>query len=171
MVRFSATNDDPRGHTLSTELQVAEAPADVFKFFSDPFQLETITPPWLHFSVESTEPIVMAEATLIDYRLRIHGLPIRWRSVISVWEPGVRFVDEQVRGPYRYWRHEHTFEPHGDGTIVRDVVRYAVPFGRLLHPLFVKHELRRIFAYRHRRLSTIFTPVDRQIDSPLHPSR
>lgn len=159
MIQFSAAADNSRGFKLCAELQVAESPEQLFEFFSDAFQLESITPPWLHFSVESDRPIQMSSGTLIDYRLRLHGLPIRWRTLISIWEPPFRFVDEQVRGPYRYWRHEHTFEPHGGGTIVRDIVRYGVPLGRLVHPLFVKHDLRRIFEYREQRLSSIFTPV------------
>ena len=163
-VRFKPSDRDPRGFTLETELWVAESPPEVFEFFADAFQLESITPPWLHFSVESNRPIDMHAGTLIDYRLRLHGLPIRWRSAISVWQPHSRFVDEQVRGPYRYWHHEHTFEPNENGTIVRDVVHYGIPLGRIVHPLFVKHDLRRIFEYRHLQLAKIFTPVGSDAD-------
>jgi len=163
IVRFGSFDADPNGFELKTELRVAESPNQVFDFFADAFQLESITPDWLHFSVESSRPISMGSGTSIDYRLRLHGLPIRWRSSISIWEPPHRFVDEQVRGPYRFWRHEHTFEPYSGGTIVRDAVRYGVPLGWLIHPLFVKRDLRRIFEYRHHRVANTFTPVDRHV--------
>lgn len=129
---------------------------EVFAFFSDAFQLEQITPPWMNFHVVTPAPIVIETGTLIDYRLRMHGIPMRWRSEITVWEPNQRFVDEQVIGPYRCWHHEHTFEEEGDQTIVRDRVEYAVPGGKLINKLFVQKNVEKIFAYRTEKLEELF---------------
>jgi ligand-binding SRPBCC domain-containing protein len=125
--------------------------------FGDPANLEAITPPWLSFRILTPLPIVMREGTLIDYRLRVHGLPLRWRTRISAWQPPHRFVDEQLRGPYRRWIHEHTFEPRGGGTLAREVVRYAVPFDGLLHRGFVRPDIERIFEFRAAELRRRFT--------------
>lgn len=157
-ILIDRSDRDPNGYRLTTELVVKEPREHVFGFFADAFQLETITPPWLHFSVKTPRPIVMREGTLIEYKLRLHGLPIRWRSKISEWEPPLRFVDEQVKGPYRYWHHLHTFDEVDDGTLCRDVVHYAVPFGFLTHPLLVCRDLTKIFEYRHEMMSRFFTP-------------
>ncbi|HEX7654301.1 MAG TPA: SRPBCC family protein [Verrucomicrobiae bacterium] len=139
-----------------TELWLPRTPAEVFPFFGDAYNLETITPPWLKFRVLTPAPIPMQVGTLIDYRLRIHGLPVRWRTRISAWEPNHRFVDEQLRGPYRQWIHEHTFEPHAGGTRCRDVVKYAVPFDWLMHPLLVRRDVATIFEYRAEALKKHF---------------
>ena len=132
----------------------------MFDFFSDARRLEEITPPWLHLLVQTPRPIAMQSGTLIDYRLRLHGLPLRWRTEISDWEPPFRFVDCQLQGPYRLWRHEHTFEERDGGTLVRDRVDYAVPGGWLIERLFVRPDLKRIFAYRHERLLKLLGPRD-----------
>jgi ligand-binding SRPBCC domain-containing protein len=133
--------------------QYVDRPLDeVFHFFAAASNLERITPPWLSFQVLTPEPIEMRVGTLIDYRLRVHGLPLRWTSRIEDWEPGRSFVDRQLRGPYALWHHRHTFEAAGAGTVVRDEVDYELPFGALgdlAHPLFVGRDLERIFAYRH----------------------
>ena len=105
-------------------------------------------------------PIAMAPGTLIDYRLRIHGLPIRWQSEISEWTPPLRFVDEQRRGPYRLWHHTHEFEERDGGTLCRDRVRYAVWGGALVDKLLVARDVRAIFAYRERTLRQIFAAQD-----------
>jgi ligand-binding SRPBCC domain-containing protein len=144
------------GFRLHTEFVLPQVREDVFRFFADAFQLETLTPPWLNFAVLTPAPIDICAGTLIDYRLRLHGVPIRWRTRISMWEPPFRFVDEQLRGPYRRWRHEHTFESIDGGTLCRDVVDYAVPFGRLIERFFVRGELIRIFSYRQNRLRELF---------------
>ncbi len=126
---------------------------DVFAFFAEAHNLERITPPWLSFEVLTADPIEMRIGTLIDYRLRVHGLPFRWTSRIEEWEPGRSFVDRQLRGPYGSWHHRHTFAESGHGTVVRDEVDYALPLGVLgdvAHLLFVRRDLERIFAYRHR---------------------
>ena len=129
----------------------------VFAFFADAGNLEVMTPAWLHFRILTALPLTIEKGTLIDYRLRLHGVPILWRSEITVWEPPYRFVDEQRRGPYRTWIHEHRFrverQPDGRPIVVAsDRVRYAVPGGRLVNRLFVARDLRRIFAYRAARL-------------------
>ena len=135
---------------------------EVFAFFADAGNLEELTPDLLRFEVVTPGPIEMAPGRHIDYRLEVRGVPIRWRSVISVWEPPVRFVDEQVKGPYRKWHHEHLFEERGGGTVVIDRVDYAVPGGplaeRLVHRLFVGPDVKRIFDYRQERLKEIFGP-------------
>ena len=127
----------------------------VFPFFSDAYNLEKLTPPWLRFRVLTLAPIRIERGTTIDYRLRIHGLPIRWTSQINVWEPPHRFADRQLRGPYRRWDHEHTFSENGEGTLVGDRVEFEVPGGRLPGRL-ASADVRRIFAYRRRRLSELF---------------
>lgn len=101
-------------------------------------------------------PIRIEPGALIDYRLRLHGVPIRWQSRISVWEPPFHFVDEQIRGPYRRWHHEHFFEEVEGGTLCRDIVDYAVPGGWLVNALFVGPDVRRIFEYRQNKLRELF---------------
>ena len=128
----------------------------LFDFFSDAFQLENITPPSLKFKVSTPAPIEMRQDAEIDYRLRLVGIPARWRSRISVWDPPHRFVDEQLRGPYRRWHHEHVFEPKDGGTWVHDTVHYQVPGGAIVHALLVKRDLQRIFKFRGERLREIF---------------
>jgi ligand-binding SRPBCC domain-containing protein len=144
-----------RTHHLHAELRIERPLEEVFPFFSDPRNLEAITPPWLHFRiVRATTPAVML-GTEIDYRLCIRGFPLRWRSRISVWQPPLRFVDEQVLGPYRLWRHLHSFEPDGRATIARDWVEYAAPGGPLVNRLLILPDLERIFAHRARALTAI----------------
>jgi ligand-binding SRPBCC domain-containing protein len=131
----------------------------VFDFFSDARNLETLTPPWLRFEILTPAPVEMRVGARIDYRLRLHGIPVRWQSEITVWEPGCRFVDEQRRGPYRRWIHTHEFEAvPGGGTVVRDVVRYAVPGGALVNRLFVAPDVARVFDFRERVLRDTFQP-------------
>ena len=127
----------------------------VFDLFADAFKLENLTPPFLQFRVVTPKPIDMRLGRLIDYRMRLHGMPIRWRTEITEWEPPFRFEDSQVRGPYSMWIHSHTFEESGGGTLVRDVVRYSVPGGPLIHSLLVKRDLRRIFEYRCAQLPSL----------------
>jgi len=123
-----------------------------FAFYGDARNLERITPPWLGFEVTTPGPIEMREGTLIEYRLRLHRVPVRWRTRIEAWEAPRRFVDVQVRGPYSLWEHTHTFEEDGpETTIIRDRVRYAIPFGplgELANRLVVKRDLKQIFDYR-----------------------
>lgn len=157
MVHIEKHPDDQRAFRLTTQLHVPLLREEVFAFFADAMNLQQITPPWLHFSVLTPPPIEMRAGTLIDYRLRLHGIPIRWRTRITAWDPPYRFVDEQVRGPYRFWRHEHTFVPEGDGCLVGDRVDYAVPGGAWVHWLLVRGDVRKIFEYRQRILRQRFS--------------
>ena len=142
----------PRVHVLERRQQVELPVEQTFSFYGDARNLERITPPWLRFEVTTPEPIEMGPGTLIAYRLRLHGVPVRWQTRIEAWEPPRRFVDAQVRGPYSLWEHTHEFEAAGaKATIIRDRVRYAIPFGplgELAERLLVRRDLRRIFDYR-----------------------
>ncbi len=138
-------------HRLQRRQRLNRPADEAFRFFAEAHNLERITPSWLHFEVRGTEPAELGEGTLIHYRLRLHGVPLRWTSRIEEWAPGRAFVDRQIRGPYRMWHHRHTFAPDGDGTIIGDEVHYALPLGRLgelAHLLFVRRDLERIFDYR-----------------------
>jgi ligand-binding SRPBCC domain-containing protein len=132
--------------------QLLERPVeDVFAFYSDAANLEAITPPFLRFRILTPTPIAMRAGTRIEYALSLHGVPIRWRTLITRWEPNACFVDEQESGPYAFWRHTHVFEPQGTSTLMRDVVEYREPFGplgRIAHGLFVRRMLDRIFDFR-----------------------
>jgi ligand-binding SRPBCC domain-containing protein len=130
--------------------------SEIFPFFAEARNLEKLTPPWLKFEVLTPSPIIMRAGLLIDYRIKIHGLPIPWRTEIVAWEPPQRFVDVQLRGPYRLWHHTHTFEERDGGTLCRDEVRYAPLGGALLNWLFVRRDVERIFAYRKERLEEMF---------------
>ena len=131
------------------------SPEELFPFFAEAANLDAITPAWLHFEIVTPGPIEMREGALIDYRLRLWGVPLRWRTRINVWQPPHQFVDEQVLGPYRQWIHTHTFEPRDAGTLARDVVHYAVPFDLVVHPL-VRRDVVRIFRYRNDALQKRF---------------
>jgi len=140
-----------------TAVQILPRPrSEVFAFFADAGNLEAITPPWLGFHILTPKPIPMAAGTLLDYRIRLRGLPVRWRTRIVLWEPPDRFVDEQLRGPYRLWEHEHTFTEVETGTRVADRIRYAVPGGALIHRLLVAPDLQRIFGYRRDRMRELY---------------
>jgi ligand-binding SRPBCC domain-containing protein len=142
--------------TLTREQIVPREPDEVFGFFADAFNLEAITPPWLRFRIVTPGPIRMEPGALIEYRLTLHRIPIRWLTRIEVWEPGARFVDVQVRGPYRLWHHTHSFESHAGGTLVRDTVRYSLPLGplgRLAEAAVVRRDLERIFDFRYAEVA------------------
>jgi ligand-binding SRPBCC domain-containing protein len=144
------------GFRLTTELLLPRTIDEVFAFFAEARNLETLTPPWLRFQVVTPGAIEMRVGTTIDYRLRVRGFPVTWRSEITVWEPGSRFVDVQRSGPYRSWVHEHGFRERGSGTLATDTVDYAAPGGWAANRLLVGPDLRRIFEYRHRALSARF---------------
>ena len=129
---------------------------EVFGFFAEARNLEKLTPRWLRFEVLSEGPITMAPGTLIDYRIHWRGIPLRWRTEIEVWEPNHRFVDRQLRGPYRLWRHEHIFVERGDGTAIIDRVEYAPFGGALAQRLVVARDVKRIFGHRHEVLHRAF---------------
>jgi ligand-binding SRPBCC domain-containing protein len=142
---------------FQTELWLPLPPEELFPFFADSAHLDAITPPWLHFRTVTPPPIAMREGALIDYKLRVRGIPLRWRTRINVWQPPHRFVDEQLRGPYRQWIHEHAFEPRDGGTLTRDVVRYAVPFDFIAHRWLVRPDIEKIFQFRAEALRHWFT--------------
>jgi ligand-binding SRPBCC domain-containing protein len=131
------------------------SPKELFPFFADAGNLDAITPTWLHFKIVTPLPIAMSEGAVIDYRLRLWGVRMRWRTRINVWQPPIQFVDEQVLGPYRQWIHTHTFEPCDGGTLARDVVHYAVPLDLVAHP-FVRRDVVRIFKHRNAALQRRF---------------
>jgi ligand-binding SRPBCC domain-containing protein len=147
-----------RVHTLERSQLVPADPDDVFEFFARARNLERLTPPWLRFQVLTPEPIAMREGTLIDYRLRLHRLPIRWHTRIERWVPPRTFVDRQLRGPYRLWHHRHEFTAAPGGTLMRDRVHYALPLGALgaLALPLVRRDLRAIFDHRQAVIAAAF---------------
>ena len=150
--RYGCKAKPVRIHLLERSQKVGVPIDQAFAFYADERNLEPLTPPWLHFRVTTARPISMGAGTLLEYRLRLHGVPIRWRTRIDAWEPPTRFTDFQEKGPYSLWEHTHTFEPDGGGAIIHDQVRYALPLGpigSLAHALFVRRDLERIFDFRH----------------------
>lgn len=139
-------------HVLTRQQELGGSPEEVFPFFADATNLEAITPPLLAFQVTTPRPIAMHAGTLIEYRLKIHHVPIRWRTLIEQWQPSEMFVDKQIKGPYKLWHHTHSFEPlPGGRTLMTDVVRYSVgygPLGDLARSLFVGRDVASIFDYR-----------------------
>jgi hypothetical protein len=142
--------------TLEVEQWLPRPLAEIFAFFADAGNLDALTPAWLRFEILTPRPIEMRVGARIDYRLRLRGLPVRWQSEITVWQPPNRFVDEQRRGPYRVWHHEHTFTEQDGGTLVGDRVRYAVFGGAVIERLFVRRDLATIFAFRQAKLAERF---------------
>ena len=137
--------------------QLLKHPIDqVFRFFASAENLDLLTPPWLGFNILTPLPVEMAVGTIIEYRIRLRGLLLTWRSEITEWQPPISFCDEQRGGPYRFWIHRHTFEEKPDGTLVTDHVDYEVRGGALVNRLFVAGELKKIFAYRRVRLAALF---------------
>ncbi len=147
-----------RHHKLVREQRLPQRPDEAFEFFADALNLERITPPWLGFSVVTRKPIEMRAGTLIDYRLTFHGASLSWHTEIALWDPPRRFVDVQLAGPYRVWHHTHTFEPDGEGTVMRDVVRYGLPLGplgELIRVLLVRRDLDGIFDFRQKEVARV----------------
>lgn len=142
----------PQVHILERRQRIERPIEEVFAFYGDARNLERITPPLLGFEVTTPGPIEMGAGALIEYRLRLHRVPVRWRTRIEAWEPPRRFVDVQIKGPYSLWEHTHTFEEDGpSATVIHDRVRYSIPFGLLgeiADRLLVRRDLRRIFDYR-----------------------
>ncbi|MFM2125463.1 MAG: hypothetical protein RL328_1914 [Acidobacteriota bacterium] len=146
-------------HTIRREIWLPHSREEVFEFFSAARNLEQITPPLLKFEVLTPEPIPMGEGTLIDYRLRVHGLPLRWRTKITRWNPPYQFADIQLKGPYKLWDHTHTFLEENGGTRMIDEVVYELPFGPLgdlVHALSVRRDVEEIFRYRNSVIGSLF---------------
>jgi ligand-binding SRPBCC domain-containing protein len=153
---LTADGRPPRDlQSLHREAIVPASLEHTFAFFADASNLERLTPPWLNFAIVTPMPIVMTAGVDIDYRIRLYGVPIPWRSRIDVWEPRVRFVDRQTIGPYRWWRHEHGFQAVTGGTRVVDHIEY-VPRAAWLSGALVRRDVERIFEYRQRVLQDFF---------------
>ncbi|CAB4872369.1 unannotated protein [freshwater metagenome] len=148
-----------RIHTLIRSQELDGTPEEVFPFFADARNLEMITPPLLRFRVITPEPITMQVGTLIQYRLRIRGVPVSWKTLIQEWEPGRRFVDTQISGPYALWHHTHEFDPlDGGRTLMTDTVRYSIGFGALgevAHRAFVDRDVATIFDFRQEAIAPL----------------
>jgi ligand-binding SRPBCC domain-containing protein len=156
-------------HHLEQLQRIPRPCPEVFTFFSDPANLERLTPPFLKFRILSPQPIILKPGALIDYTLRLNGIPVRWRTQIEAVDPGRSFSDVQLRGPYRRWHHRHEFREIPGGTEMKDTVDYALPFGvlgALANPLFVRPSLRRIFTFRRQVVEELFGtfPPSRQND-------
>lgn len=142
--------------TLRRSLWVPRPLEEVFSFFSNARNLERITPKWLNFRTVN-RPEAMVEGAHIKHKLKIRGIPLTWVSEITEWDPPYGFVDEQKKGPYRLWRHEHRFREERDGTVCEDVVQYAVPGGELVNRFLVAPDLKKLFDFRQDKLKKIFT--------------
>ena len=130
----------------------------IFEFFAKAENLEELTPPFLHFQITLAPPRMEAGAR-IEYKLRVHGLPIHWRTIIEEWDPPKQFVDHQAKGPHELWHHTHRFSAENGGTWIEDTVRYALPFGpigRIVNRVMVSRDVNAIFDYRERRVRELF---------------
>ena len=147
-------------YTFETQTILNKHIHEVFLFFASAENLNAVTPPWLKFEILTSLPIEMKIGTQVDYRLRLHGVPIRWRSKITEWNPPHKFTDVQIKGPYRFWKHEHFFTAEGNKTRMIDRVEYAIPgwiFALVVHALFVNRDLEKIFDYREKKFLEIFS--------------
>lgn len=138
-------------YTLKKQQLIARPRDQVFRFFESPENLEKITPQAVGFNILTPRPINMQAGTVLDYTIRLAGLPVRWTTLISEYHPPCRFRDVSLRGPYSFWHHTHTFEEVEGGTLMTDEVRYVLPFGplgQMVHALWVKRQLKRIFDFR-----------------------
>ncbi len=151
-----------QGHTWRLECSMF-APvsiAEAFSIFENPYNLAAITPPWLRFRIVTPERIEMRKGAGIDYTIRWLGVPVRWRTLITGYDPPNSFVDEQMRGPYVLWRHLHTFEETQGGTLISDQVTYKLPFGilgNLAHALLIRRQLIGIFRYRQAAIAAMLS--------------
>jgi len=150
-------------YTLERKQEILRPRNDVFDFFSDPFNLERITPPFLRFRVVNEPPVVISAGSRLEYRLALFGIRFGWQTLIEEWKPEESFIDVQLRGPYRIWRHVHTFvDLSSDRTLMLDRVDYALPGGSLAKPgraLFVAPVLKKIFDYRARMIERMLSPA------------
>src|SRR4051795_10427665 len=155
----------PSIHVLRREQRLAAPPSEVFPFFADPRNLEAITPPILQFRLLTPDPITLGVGTFLQYALRVHGVPVRWDTLIQEWDPPRRFVDVQVRGPYRLWHHTHELLAldGGGATLMRDTVRYAIGFGvagEIARRTVVRRDRAAIFAFRAERVPALVAALD-----------
>lgn len=157
---------------LHTQLFVARDLDDTFAFFADAANLQRLTPPWVDFRILTPPPIAMAPGTLIDYEIRIHGIPIKWKTEISSWSPPHVFTDRQLRGPYWQWDHTHRFTAVDGGTLVEDDVIYRPIGGALINALFVRRDVERIFTFRQHEILKVFgVPARDPISVSIEPVR
>jgi ligand-binding SRPBCC domain-containing protein len=150
-----------RGHELRAAQWVPQPRDRVFPFFADPLNLERLTPPFLRFHVRRQSTTDVRAGTLLTYTLRLHGLPIVWRTRIDEWRPPERFADTQLFGPYAEWHHTHLFDDDGAGTRLTDIVRYRLHLGVLMDNRlmsWVHRDVRRIFEYRQAVIAELFGP-------------
>lgn len=150
-------------HVFEVTVDLASPIDEVFHFFSVAENLNLLTPANLKFKILTPQPIVMRVGTIIDYQIRLRGIPMNWRTEITEWEPGRKFADNQLKGPYKKWHHTHSFEPIDGGTRMHDRVEYDLPFGvlgELVHP-FIRRDVERIFGYRTQVISDRFRPLER----------
>lgn len=146
-------------YTLSFAQHVPRPLPEIFDFFSRAENLEVLTPPWLNFKILGVKPQPVQQGTLINYSLRVHGIPLRWTSEIVEWEPPHRFVDLQLRGPYKVWRHEHRFEADDGGTLIADTINLALPLGvlgQIAYKIKVKSDVQEVFAFRENKIRNLF---------------
>jgi ligand-binding SRPBCC domain-containing protein len=148
-------------HILTRKLTLDLPRAQVFDFFADAANLERITPPELNFRIITAQPIDIRQGALIDYQLRLRGIPLTWKTEISVWRPPFEFVDRALKSPYKQWIHRHTFtELEKNKTLIEDEVKYRLPLeplGDLAH-FIVRRELDYIFDYRQKIVAEILHP-------------
>ena len=146
-------------YVLERSQRVTTARAEVFAFLADAANLERMTPPQLGFTILTPQPIEMKKGAQIDYRIKLYGIPMKWKTVIEEYDPDDRFIDVQLKGPYAMWRHTHTFVDVEGGTQLGDRVVYELPFGplgRVVHAAFVRRQLAQIFDHRERVMRELF---------------
>ena len=146
-------------YTLEKHQFITKSKKEVFDFFKTPENLEKITPKNLNFVIHTPSPISMNEGTLIEYRIKLLGIPIYWKTLINAYDPPKYFSDIQLKGPYSKWDHTHIFKECKNGTMMIDKIVYSIPFGiigQIAHSIWVKEELNRIFNYRYDIIEKIF---------------
>ncbi|MBI3234973.1 MAG: SRPBCC family protein [Bacteroidetes bacterium] len=149
-------------HIFQSEITIDRTIDEVFEFFSNAENLNVLTPSNLHFTFITPTPIDIKRGAIIDYRIKLFGVPVKWRTQITKWEPTACFADNQERGPFKLWYHVHTFKAFGSQTIMTDTVHYLSPGGILEfipHILFVKRQVHKIFEYREKAIQKYFAKI------------
>ena len=163
-----------REYKLTCGLWLPMPVQDVFPFFADAANLSRITPPWLKFTVTSPQPIAIEAGCTLDYTIRWLGIPMKWRTLIPLYEPPLQFKDQQISGPYAKWVHLHSFDSRDSGTVVHDEVQYRLPWGfvgHMAHALLVRRQLEGIFNFRQRSLTSILLADNKQAARVIEPVR